>query len=62
MKIRLSFSDWSIKTYMNVVTVHILGIANIVSLARSLNFINCFSSYGSLNIMLFTALGSFTMS
>ena len=50
------------KTYMNIMAINILGIANIVTLARSLNFINCFSGYGSLNIMLFTALGSFTMS
>ena len=47
---------------MDVVAVYILGIANIVVFARSFDFINCFTGNYSLNIMLFTTLGSFTPS
>ena len=50
------------KTYMDVMAVHILGIANIVAFARSFDFINCFTGNCSLNIMLFTTLGSFAAS
>ena len=50
------------KTYMDVVTVNILGIANIVTFARPFDLINCFTGNCSLNIMLFASLGSFTAS